>query len=64
MGIKMFCGEYGGHLEPCHLDFRQWVVRRSVAVLYEPGKPDKDGWKLAKKDGWKVVPVEVRKIAR
>lgn len=63
MGIKMFCGELHGVLEPGHIGFRANEVRFSIAAMFNDWHPEKKGWTEARREGWRVVPVEVRKIA-
>lgn len=64
MGIKMFCGELDGKIEPSHIAFRADEIRHKLAVMFHPGGPADIGWEFAKRAGWRVVPVEVRKIER
>ena len=61
-GIKMFCGELRGQLEPCHIGFRADEVRRSIAMLFNEGQGNSKWWPDAKREGWRVVPVEVRAL--
>lgn len=63
-GVKMFCGELHGRIEPTYLDFRAGEVRRDIAVMFDPGKPTQDAWKIAQREGWKVVPCVVKKLER
>ncbi len=74
MGIKMFCGELNGEIEPAHIGFRADGVRDSISLMFrseaygtlsKTGKADFSRlglWKRAQRGGWRVVPVEVRKI--
>ena len=67
MGIRMFCGELGGLLEPNHIAFRADAVRQSISEMYGRryhGSAEaifRERWREARKDGWRVVKVEVSK---
>lgn len=57
----MYAGELDGEVTLAHLAFRAWEVRRKIALMFEPGAPEKVGWAKARQAGWKVVRVRVQK---
>jgi hypothetical protein len=69
MGIRMFCGELYGDIQPSHIGFRADTVRVLISELFR----ERDGanldnrpksmWLRARKAGWRVVPVRVERAA-